>query len=121
MHVLDLLEQRLELIVGNRHDRPKVRPLPNKSFPHAPLVLGQEHAPKLGEAVGRIVEGTEDRFPFVDREREDLRLEVVPILEALGSPKPALWSKRASSKDVGVSNRNLREQSRRSYVRMREG
>jgi hypothetical protein len=46
MQVPDLLEQRLKLFVGNRHDRPGVRPRLDKSFPTSPLVLEEQHGPK---------------------------------------------------------------------------
>ena len=35
-----------------------------------PLVFDHQHAPKLGEAVGRVVEGVEDDSPLVDGEGE---------------------------------------------------
>jgi hypothetical protein len=48
MQVPDLIEQRLKLFVGNRHDRPGVRRLLDKSFPTSPLVLLQQDVAKLG-------------------------------------------------------------------------
>ena len=37
-----------------------------------PLVFVHQHAPKLGEAVGRVVEGVEDDSPLVDGEGEQV-------------------------------------------------
>ena len=43
VQVPDLIEQGMKLFVGNRHDRPGIRPLSNKSFPTPPLVLPHQH------------------------------------------------------------------------------
>jgi hypothetical protein len=55
MQVPDLIEQRLKLFVGNRHDRPGGRRLLDKSFPTSPLSFcrrtsrSSERAPGLGQ------------------------------------------------------------------------
>ncbi len=75
MQVPDLLEQRLKFVVGNRHGRPGVRPLSDKSFPTSPFVLGQQNATKFRERVGPgSSERSEDPFSIIDRQREDHRL-----------------------------------------------
>jgi hypothetical protein len=44
MQVLHLLEQRLKLVVGNRHDLPRVRLRQGKSFAHPTLVARETRA-----------------------------------------------------------------------------
>jgi hypothetical protein len=44
--------------------------LSNEPFLHAPLVFTQEHAAKLGEAIRRVVERSDDCLPIRDGERE---------------------------------------------------
>jgi hypothetical protein len=48
MQVSHLLEQRLKLFVGNRHDRPWVRPPSDESSLTAPLVRLQRQRAELG-------------------------------------------------------------------------
>ena len=59
MQVPDLIEQRLKLFVGDRHDG-RVRPPSDESFLTSPLVLLQEHGAQFGESSGRIVEGARE-------------------------------------------------------------
>jgi hypothetical protein len=44
-------------------------------------MLAQEHAAKLREAGGRVIEGTEDAFPVLDRQRKDQNLGIESTLE----------------------------------------
>jgi len=70
----------------------------HETLPHAPLVLGEQHAAELGQTVRRIVERPNDLFPLRDRQRHDLRLSVVGGLKPLAvASNPALRSRRASS------------------------
>lgn len=53
-------------------------------FALPPDMLLQERRPKLGESVGRIVEGSEQRLSFTNREGQDPHLRVDGSLETPG-------------------------------------
>jgi hypothetical protein len=72
MQVSHLLEQRLKLFVGDRHDPPGVRPPSDESFLTCPLVLLEQDATQLGQRVrAGVVERPEDALAIGDRERDD--------------------------------------------------
>jgi hypothetical protein len=48
----------------------------HKPFAHPPLVLAHEHATKLGESVGQILERPENALPVFGRQGDDRRLPI---------------------------------------------
>jgi hypothetical protein len=96
---------------------------------HEPLarqpLLAQEHAAKLRQPVGRIVEGAEDPLPVLDRQGEDHRL---PLKRALQKGRGRLvdqTGERANgvvrNADAGelLQSRGLRRAEHAVYFRYR--
>jgi hypothetical protein len=66
------------------------------SVPQSALVLGKEHAPKLSQSVGRIIEHEQDRLAIGNRERDEVLLgverdekRIAGVLEARSEQKPS--------------------------------
>ena len=68
----------------------------DQTVPHAPLMLGEEHAPQLGKASWRIVEHPQDRLAIGDRESNENLLgvqrdkeRIARVLEACRVQEPS--------------------------------
>jgi hypothetical protein len=81
----------VERCAARRRTKLLIRRL-DQTLAKPPLMLAEEHAPKLGEPVGAILERPQDPLAVGDREGDDRPLGVSSLL-AVGSPTRVLRSR----------------------------
>jgi len=106
MQVTDLIEQRLKLFVGNRHERPGVRPRRDKSFPCRPSSRNGSRVRSAPTRRGRAPRGVDlERSPSASTASAGTSTYARRLV--LGTTRGALvWIARRASVGAGAL-RNL--------------